>query len=91
MVTDVATALKLGEEGVTRTIVHFGKIVPDFHIHVIYASNKIIAAHPQYVREFLAGWFDTIAPMKANKDETVEARYRADHASGRRRSRTKKA
>jgi NitT/TauT family transport system substrate-binding protein len=71
MVTDVATALKLGEEGITRTIVHFGKIVPDFHIHVIYASNKIIAAHPQYVREFLAGWFDTIASMKANKDETV--------------------
>ena len=26
MVTDVATALKLGEEGVTRNIVHFGKI-----------------------------------------------------------------
>jgi NitT/TauT family transport system substrate-binding protein len=72
MVTDVATALKLGEEGVTRTIVHFGKIVPDFHIHVIYASNKIIAAHPQYVREFLAGWFDTIAYMKTHKAESVK-------------------
>jgi NitT/TauT family transport system substrate-binding protein len=72
MVTDVATALKLGEEGITRTIVHFGKIVPDFHIHVIYASNKIIAAHPQYVREFLAGWFDTIAYMKTHKAESVK-------------------
>jgi NitT/TauT family transport system substrate-binding protein len=72
MVTDVATALKLGEEGVTRTIVHFGKIVPDFHIHVIYASNKIIAEHPQYVREFLAGWFDTIAYMKTHKAESVK-------------------
>jgi NitT/TauT family transport system substrate-binding protein len=72
MVTDVATALKLGEEGITRIIVHFGKIVPDFHIHVIYASNKIIAAHPQYVREFLAGWFDTIAYMKTHKAESVK-------------------
>jgi len=72
MVTDVATALKLGEEGITRTIVHFGKIVPDFHIHVIYASNKIIAEHPQYVREFLAGWFETIAYMKTHKAESVK-------------------
>jgi ABC-type nitrate/sulfonate/bicarbonate transport system substrate-binding protein len=72
MVTDIATALKLGEDGVTRTVVHFGKIVPDFHIHVIFASNKIIADHPQYVREFLAGWFETIAYMKAHKAESVK-------------------
>jgi ABC-type nitrate/sulfonate/bicarbonate transport system substrate-binding protein len=72
MVTDVATALKLGEDGITRTVVHFGKIVPDFHIHVIFASNKIIADHPDYVREFLAGWFDTIAYMKTHKAESVK-------------------
>src|SRR6185437_3864046 len=72
MVTDIATALKLGEEGATRTIVHFGKIVPDFHIHVIFASNKIIAEHPEYVREFLAGWFDTIAYMQTHKAESVK-------------------
>jgi NitT/TauT family transport system substrate-binding protein len=71
MVTDIATALKLGEQGITRTIVHFGKIVPDFHIHIIYASNKIIAEHPDRVRAFLAGWFDTIAYMKAHKPEAV--------------------
>jgi NitT/TauT family transport system substrate-binding protein len=71
MVTDIATALKLQEDGVARIVVHFGNIVPDFHIHIIYASNKIIAAHPDNVRAFLAGWFETIAFMKANKHEAV--------------------
>jgi ABC-type nitrate/sulfonate/bicarbonate transport system substrate-binding protein len=72
MVTDIATGFKLGEDGVSRTIVNFGHIVPDFHIHIIYASNKIMDAHPDQVREFLAGWFDTIAYMKAHKPESVK-------------------
>ncbi len=71
MVIDVATAYKLEEDGIARTIVHFGDIVKDFHIHIIYASNKIMAAHPDQVREFLAGWFDTIAFMHGNKAEAV--------------------
>lgn len=71
MVIDVATAYKLEEDGVGRIVVHFGDIVKDFHIHVIFASNKIMAAHPDQVREFLAGWFDTIAFMQENKAEAV--------------------
>jgi hypothetical protein len=45
--------------------------VKDFHNHVIFATNKVIAEKPEVVRGFLAGWFETIASMKANKDETV--------------------
>jgi ABC-type nitrate/sulfonate/bicarbonate transport system substrate-binding protein len=71
MVTDIANALKFSEAGVTRTVLQFGKIVPDFHIHIIYASDKIMAAHPEQVRQFLAGWFETIAFMKRNKSEAV--------------------
>ncbi len=71
MTLDIATAYKLEEDGVGRIVVHFGNIVPDFHIHVIYASNKIIAEHPDQVREFLAGWFETIAFMHKNKAEAV--------------------
>ncbi len=67
MVTDIAGGYKLEEEGIARILVSFANIVKDFHIHVIYASNKIIAKHPEEVREFLAGWFETIAYMKANK------------------------
>ena len=71
MVSDIAGAYKLEEDGVARIVVRFATIVKDFHIHVIYASNKIIAAHPDQVREFLAGWFDTIAFMQHNKAEAV--------------------
>ena len=71
MVIDIATAYKLGEEGIARQVVDFGDIVKDFHIHVIYASKKIIAEHPDQVRAFLAGWFETIAYMQKNKAVAV--------------------
>jgi NitT/TauT family transport system substrate-binding protein len=57
--------------------VPFGNIVSDFHIHVIYASNKAIATRPNDIKGFLAGWFDTIAYVRQNKqvmvDKAVEA------------------
>jgi ABC-type nitrate/sulfonate/bicarbonate transport system substrate-binding protein len=81
MVIDVATAYRLGEDGVARTVVHFGDIVKDFHIHVIYASEKIMAAHPDQVRAFLAGWFDTIAFMQKNKPEAVRIGARVGNVS----------
>jgi NitT/TauT family transport system substrate-binding protein len=71
MVSDIAGAYKLEEDGIARIVVRFATIVKDFHIHVIYASDKIIAAHPDQVREFLAGWFATIAFMQRNKAEAV--------------------
>jgi len=71
MVSDIAGGYKLEEDGVARIVVSFANIVKDFHIHVIYASNKIIAAHPDEVRDFLAGWFETIAYMQANKRVAV--------------------
>ena len=71
MVTDIAGGYELEQQGIAHIIVRFGDIVKDFHIHVIYASNKIIAAHPDQVRAFLAGWFETIAFMQGNKPEAV--------------------
>ena len=50
----------------------FGDLVKDFHIHVIFATNKDIAEKPEALRNFLKGWFDTIHFMRANKAETVE-------------------
>ena len=72
MVTDVGSAIHLEEDGVTRTIVHFGHVAPDFIIHAIFATQKLVAARPDAVRQFLAGWFETIAWMRANKDATVK-------------------
>jgi NitT/TauT family transport system substrate-binding protein len=72
-VADVALAYKLAEEGTGRILVRFGNLVTDFHIHVIYASTKAIATRPEDVRGFLAGWFDTIAFIRANKPVMVHA------------------
>lgn len=68
---DIATIYRLEDEGVGRLLYRFGDLVQHFHIHVIYASRKVIARDPEGVRRFLAGWFETIAFMRKNKAETV--------------------
>jgi ABC-type nitrate/sulfonate/bicarbonate transport system substrate-binding protein len=72
MVTDISTALALEQGGDMRILMRFGDLVKDFHIHVIFATNKDIAEKPDALRNFLNGWFDTIRFMRANKAETVE-------------------
>jgi len=70
MVMDLTAALKLEEEGHVRLLLKFGTIAPAFHMHVIHASNALIARDPDAVRRFLAAWFETIAFMRANRAET---------------------
>jgi len=72
MVTDVATSIQLEQQGVGRTIVHFGSVAPNFIIHAIFATDKAMKERPEDLRRFLAGWFETIRWMRANKDETVK-------------------
>jgi ABC-type nitrate/sulfonate/bicarbonate transport system substrate-binding protein len=71
-VADVALAYKLEGEGVSRLLVRFGNIVSDFHIHVIFATDKAIAQRPDDLRKFLAGWFETIAFVRQNKQVMVQ-------------------
>jgi ABC-type nitrate/sulfonate/bicarbonate transport system substrate-binding protein len=72
MCVDVAGAYTLQQAGDAKIILDFGDIVPDFINHITYASDEIMAAHPDEVREFLAGWFETVAWMRKNKDESVK-------------------
>lgn len=72
MVTDISTALSLEQGGDMRILMRFGDLVKDFHIHVIFATDKDIAEKPQALRNFLKGWFETIHFMRANKAETVD-------------------
>jgi NitT/TauT family transport system substrate-binding protein len=71
MPTDIGLAMKLEDEGVARILVRFGDIVPVFIMHVIFASNDVIAKRPDDLTKFLAGWFDTIRYMRAHKDDVV--------------------
>ncbi|HEY7663581.1 MAG TPA: ABC transporter substrate-binding protein [Xanthobacteraceae bacterium] len=69
-IMDIGNAFELEKRGEGRILVRFTDI-KDFHIHVIFATDKLIAERPEAVRGFLRGWFETIAFMRKNKAETV--------------------
>ena len=54
LITDIGNAFDLEKRGEGRILVRFTDI-KDFHIHVIFATDKLIAAKPALVRSFLAG------------------------------------
>jgi NitT/TauT family transport system substrate-binding protein len=69
--TDSVTVYKMVEEGTGRILVKFGDSVKDFHVHVIYASNKLIESNPDALKAFLAGWMETVRFMRDNKDKSI--------------------
>ncbi|GEM_PF-162394 len=70
-IMDIGNAFDLEKKGEGRILVRFTDI-KDFIIHVIYATNKAIANRPADLRNFVKGWFETIAFMRSHKDETVK-------------------
>ena len=71
MVADISTAFDMEQSGKARILLRFGDWCKDFHIHVIFATDKAIATRPAAVRAFLKGWFASIAFMRQNKEATV--------------------
>ena len=71
-IVNLAQALNFVQRGEGRVLLRFGELVKDFHIHVIFATDKAIAGKPEALRGFLKGWLETIAFMRSNKAETVE-------------------
>ena len=71
-VVDIASALNFAKAGDGRILARFGHIVKDFHLHVMFATDKAMAARPEAIRGFVVGWFETIAFMRANKAKAVE-------------------
>lgn len=71
MPLNVATAAKLEQDGAVRILLPFGQVVRDFINHVTYATNAVIKAHPDRVRAFNEGWFETVKWMRHNKDKSV--------------------
>jgi ABC-type nitrate/sulfonate/bicarbonate transport system substrate-binding protein len=55
-----------------RVVSLLAPFAPDFHTHVIFARDELIAKKPELVERFLRGWFETIAFMRANKDRAVD-------------------
>lgn len=72
VVTETSSIFRLEEEGVGRVLVRFSGHIKDFHVHVAFASNKMIAANPDAIRAFLAGWFESVRYMADHRDRTVD-------------------
>jgi NitT/TauT family transport system substrate-binding protein len=70
--TDGVTVYKFMETGDGRILVKYGDRIKDFHVHVIYASDALIAGNPAALKAFLAGWFETIATMRDHRQETID-------------------
>ena len=68
---DRAVNLGVDLKQLLAACIEIGDYVGDCIVHMISASNALIARDPDAVRRFLAGWFDTIAFMRRNKAETV--------------------
>jgi len=70
-IMDIGNAFDLEKRGEGRILVRFTDI-KDFHIHVIFATDKAIATKPDTLRNFLKGWFETIDFMRKNRAEAVK-------------------
>jgi NitT/TauT family transport system substrate-binding protein len=62
-----------------RVLAPLAPFARDFHTHVIYARDELIATKPELVERFLRGWFETIAFMRGNKERTVEITAKVLH------------
>jgi NitT/TauT family transport system substrate-binding protein len=71
-IVNLAQALNFVQRGEGKVLLRFGELVKDFHIHVIFATDKAIAGKPEALRGFLKGWLQTIAFMRKNRSETIE-------------------
>jgi ABC-type nitrate/sulfonate/bicarbonate transport system substrate-binding protein len=49
-IVNLAVALNFVQRGDGRILLRFNELLKDFHVHVIYASNKFIAAKPEALR-----------------------------------------
>jgi len=72
IVDNYGAALDAEHKGLGRILVRFADRIKDFHMYVIFARSDLIAQKPQAVRDFLKGWFETIAFARSHKAETVD-------------------
>jgi ABC-type nitrate/sulfonate/bicarbonate transport system substrate-binding protein len=70
-VTSTEESLQIQEQGAGRMLMTFGDSVPDFHTHVMLATDALRKENPELVRRVLRAWFKIVAFMRANRGATV--------------------
>ncbi len=81
LVSSASLGFQLEADKRGRMLFPASDIVKDFMMHVIFASDDLVKHRPDAIRNFLKGWFETIAFMRAHKAETVEAQRARTHFS----------
>jgi ABC-type nitrate/sulfonate/bicarbonate transport system substrate-binding protein len=72
-VTSTEESLQIQEQGAGRMLMTFGDAVPDFHTHVLYATDTLRRKNPDLVKRVLRAWFKTAAFMRDNRAATVKS------------------
>jgi NitT/TauT family transport system substrate-binding protein len=70
-------SLQLQGEGKVRILANAGKEITNFIANIVYASEPMMNEHPDTLRQFLRGYFETIHYMKDHKAETVKITQKA--------------
>ncbi|HLI23019.1 MAG TPA: ABC transporter substrate-binding protein [Stellaceae bacterium] len=65
-------AFELEERRQGRLLAPTSSYVQDFLLHAIFATNSFLKSDPDAVRAFLKGWFQSVAFMRAHRDETLK-------------------
>lgn len=81
LVSSASLGFQLDEQHRGRMLFPASDVVKDFMLHTIFASNDMAKNHPDQIRNFLKGWFETIAFMRTHKAETVAAQMARTHFS----------
>jgi NitT/TauT family transport system substrate-binding protein len=68
---DIGTSLQMQQDHEARILVNFGDVVPPFMNTAAYATNTLIAQHPELIRRFLKSWLETIAWARSHRAETI--------------------
>lgn len=67
--TESGVALEAKDQG--KNLVNFGDILPSFITYMMMATDAAMKDHPNDVRAFVAGWFQTVDYMKKNKQASL--------------------
>jgi ABC-type nitrate/sulfonate/bicarbonate transport system substrate-binding protein len=80
-VSAVALGWNLEEQKKGRLLASASDFVGPFLLNAIYAQDDFVKAHPDAVRGFLKGWYETVNFMATHRAETVQFESSIDHFS----------
>jgi NitT/TauT family transport system substrate-binding protein len=69
-VASLEGGLTMESKGQAHLFKSFDFVNP-FLVHVFFATNELTAKNPDALKRYLKGWFETVAYVKAHKDDTL--------------------